>query len=78
MVYFKLTKIEKNQILYIYIYIYIYRGHSIRGKTDPERRATCEHFCCGNTLSLVIKVEKTNTDVWFYSGEDHTVLKSKP
>ena len=42
---------------YIYIYIYIYEGLSKSSLLHPEK-AIAEHFCCGNTLPLLLKLEK--------------------
>ena len=50
----------------IYIYIYIHshthtnEGCSKSFKPHPERRAKPEHFRCGNILSLLLKLRKTN------------------
>lgn len=36
----------------------INKARSKRYNTYHERRAKVEHFCCGNTLALLIKLEK--------------------
>ena len=35
-----------------------YKGQSKSYKPNPEIRVIAEHFCCGNTQQLLIKVEK--------------------
>ena len=30
--------------------------------SHTERKIVVEHFCCGKTLPLLIKLEKTNSD----------------
>ena len=34
------------------------KGHSKSSKPHAERRSIAEHFCRGNTLPLLIKLEK--------------------
>ena len=36
----------------------IYKGHLKCSKSHIKRRAMAEHFCCDNTLSLFMKLEK--------------------
>ena len=42
----------------VYIYIYINEGHSKSFKPHLKRRTIDEHFCRGNILWLLIKLEK--------------------
>ena len=37
----------------------VYKGHLESSKHHPKRGAIAEHFCCDNTLTLLIKVEKS-------------------
>ena len=46
--------------IYIYIYIiYIYEIRSNNSKPHPPKSAIDEHFSCGNTQPLPIKLEKS-------------------
>ena len=37
---------------------YIHEGHSKCSKPHPERSVIADPFCCGNTLPILIKLEK--------------------
>ena len=52
----------------------IYEGHPKRFKRQPEIKTIAEHFCYGNRLSQLIKVEKTksNFSLNFCARDAHT------
>ena len=70
----KKVSMWNNIYIYIYIYIYTHIVHSKISKAQPEKTAIGEHFCCGDTLSL-IKIEKSES-VWFFFASITTKMFS--
>lgn len=54
-----------------------YEGRSKSSEHHPERRAIAEHFCCGNTLPLLIKLEKVSQISLLCAGEAHAKVKGR-
>ena len=51
-----------------YIKKYFYESRSKSSKPHSERRAITEHFCCSNTLPLLLKLEKIIQISFLISG----------